>query len=66
MWFELPLFLQNLGEADLKAWCSEAGEVLTSLSCKGTRDQLQSQIDTHRNFFVKTVNMQVLVVFLSR
>ena len=27
----------------------------------GTRDQLQSQIDTHRNFFVKTVNIQAML-----
>ena len=35
--------------------------VISGLSGKGNREQLQHQLDTHRNFFVKTVNMQAML-----
>ena len=34
-------------------------KVLGELEGRGSREQLQQQLDQHRAFFVKTVNMQV-------
>ena len=35
--------------------------MLEELTGRGTREQLQQQLDQHRAFFVKTVNMQAML-----
>ena len=51
----------DAGESDILGWCSEANTLLASLSSEGNREQLQGQLETHRTFFVKTVNMQAML-----
>ena len=55
--------LDNLeaGEQEILAWCNGGDELLAELNVRGGREQLQNELEQHRNYFVKTINMQAML-----
>ena len=49
------------GEKELLSWCEEGDQLLCNLKVMGSREQLQSELEQHKNYFVKTVNMQAML-----
>merc|ERR1712096_222390 len=49
------------GEQELSAWCLGAEQLLAKLRVMGGREQLQAELEQHKNYFVKTVNMQAML-----
>merc|ERR1719309_597641 len=41
------------GAAELLAWCDQGDSLLAGLKITGSKDQLQCELDQHRNFFNK-------------
>ena len=46
---------------EILAWCDGGDELLHKLKVMGGREQMQSELEQHRNYFVKTVNMQAML-----
>merc|ERR1712083_1273239 len=51
----------DAGEVDINMWCNEAEKLIDSFRIKGSREELQYELDKHKAFFVKTVNMQAML-----
>ena len=49
------------GEKELLSWCEEGDQLLCNLKVMGSRVQLQIELEQHKNYFVKTVNMQAML-----
>ena len=49
------------GEQEILGWCQAGDQLTDSLKVMGGRDQLQAELEEHRNYFVKTVNMQAML-----
>ena len=46
---------------EILAWCDGGDELLHKLKVMGGREQMQTELEQHRNYFVKTVNMQAML-----
>ena len=49
------------GEKELLSWCEEGDQLLCNLKVISSREQLQIELEQHKNYFVKTVNMQAML-----
>ena len=49
------------GEQEILAWCNEGDSLLQGIIVMGGREHLQNELDKHRNYFVKTLNMQAML-----
>ena len=49
------------GEQEIIAWCEAGNVLIRDLEATGGREKIQREIEMHKEFFVKTVNMQAML-----
>ena len=49
------------GEAELLAWCDAGDNLLAGFKLTGSKDHLFSELEQHRGYFNKTINIQAML-----
>ena len=49
------------GEQEILSWCTGGDQLLAGFKVMGSREELQRELEQHKNYFVKTVNMQAML-----
>ena len=51
----------DAGEAELVAWCDAGDGMLGGFKLTGSKDHLMGELEQHRNYFNKTINIQAML-----
>lgn len=51
----------DAGEAELLSWCDDGDNLLAGFKLTGSKDQLERELEQHRSFFNKTINIQAML-----
>ena len=49
------------GEQEILTWCNQGDQLLAGFKVMGSREELQNELEQHKTYFVKTVNMQAML-----